>query len=288
MAFRNNIEFLKKQLSGSQLTTEEKEKKSFSENGRELGEKEKIMSEYIRLTATLAFDCDLEFEEYKDVNKMVNQLGELIEQLEEDEILYDSIKKMIVYLDLQIQSKVSFYSTFIEMLLSDELKYDYNQLKKMNLYDFKVLLTMFYKNSYKKFNGNKKELFINEIYNINNNYKNIFNNIRLNRLIKSLERTKKIDLQKYSNYKNVLFEVISKISELDIEEDIIFVRKIIAYLEYNLNIEVDDKEIIVEMFRNNELNPDFKNIVFGDDLDLEYFKEKFHYEGQVFRIWRKK
>jgi len=291
MAFENNINFLAKDIHkfcNSPQDFIDKEKRALSVDGVELGEIEKIKTEFIRITATLAFDCDLEYQEYSDVKKIVKKLGLQIEKLDNDIVLFDAIKKLIVYLDLQIGSKVSFYRTFAEMLSNKELEYNYHQLKSANLYDFEKLLIRFYKKSYEKFYGKKYELLINNTYNIENDHKGVFNKERIIKLEKVIKDIKKIDIDKYSSYSEILSEILYKFDEIECKEDIYFVRKVIAYLELNLGLKIEDKNIIKAMLENGELAPDYKNIVFDEPIDLEYLKEKFNYAGQVYRKGRKK
>jgi len=291
MAFENNINFLAKDIHkfcNSPQDFIDKEKRALSVDGVELGEIEKIKTEFIRITATLAFDCDLEYQEYSDVKKIVKKLGLQIEKLDNDIVLFDAIKKLIVYLDLQIGSKVSFYRTFAEMLSNKELEYNYHQLKSANLYDFEKLLIRFYKKSYEKFYGKKYELLINNTYNIENDHKGVFNKERIIKLEKVIKDIKKIDIDKYSSYSEILSEILYKFDEIECKEDIYFVRKVISYLELNLGLKIEDKNIIKAMLENGELAPDYKNIVFDEPIDLEYLKEKFNYAGQVYRKGREK
>jgi len=291
MAFENNINFLAKDLRDFCKSPQDfidKEKRALSVDGVELGELEKIKAEYIRITATLAFDCDLEYQEYSDVNKIVKQLGLKIEKLNNDIALFDAIKKMIVYLDLQIGSKVSFYRTFAEMLANKELDYNYHQLKSANLYDFEKLLITFYKKSYEKFYGKKYELLIKNTYNIEKDNKSIFSKERIIKLEKIIKDVKKINIDKHYSYSEILNEILYKFDEIESKEDICFVRKVISYLELNLGLKIEDKNIIKEMLENGELTPDYKNLVFDEHIDLEYLKEKFNYAGQVYRKGREK
>ena len=286
MAFENNIIFLAEDLHNyckSPQDLIDKEKRALSVDGVELTELEKIKAEYIRITATLAFDCDLEYQEYSDVNKIVKQLGLQIEKLDNDIVLFDAIKKLIVYLDLQIGSKVSFYGTFVEMLKNKELDYNYHQLKSANLYDIDKLLIRFYEKSYEDFYGKEHELLIKDIYNIEKENKVIFSKERIIILEKIIKDIKKVDIDKHYIYSGILNEILSKFNEIESKEDICFVRKVIAYLELNLGLKIEDKNILKEMVENGELTPDYKKLVFDEHIDLEYLKEKFNYAGQAYR-----
>lgn len=278
--FRKNIHFFQDELNNCKESIEEHERKAFSIDGVEPRIIEKIKSEYIRLTATLAFDCDLDTKEYSSVNMVLKELGDLFCKIDNNPLLIDAIKKLIVYIDLQIGCKLSFYSTFQEMLLSGELTYDYYELEKQGLYNCKSLLTTFYMKSYEKINGNKN-------YSIDETNKNLkisdwLNQKRIDELLNSIEKIKKTDLKNYYNYRTILYQIFERINEIDSMQDILFVRKIIALLEYCLNIESKDTEIVQEMINSNEMNLYYESVIFEEDIDLDYLKDRLHYQGGVY------
>ena len=287
MGFRRNIIFYRKEIDESRHEPSEKERRAFSENGIELGIMEKIKSEFIRLSATFAFDCDLEFEEYSDVNKMIKKLRSKIYDIDiDDEISIDAIKKMIVYLDLQIGSKVSFYTTFIKMLDNLELEYDYQQLKEINLYDFDKLFRLFYQNSKAKFRKTPETMLRTSEFG-KKKEKDFFDKKRIEQIVARIEHIKKRDLKMYYEYSLILNEVLSKKDELR-DEDLFFARKILAYMEYLLSLPIYDEEIVEEMAKKGEFDTDYTKFVIKREMDLDYLKEKFNYTGNLYQRGRER
>ncbi len=280
-SFRGSIVFWKKELKKHNTSIAEYERKAFTIDGVELGKREKLGREYAILTATFAFDSDLETDEYSDVNKMLRNLGDFIRNLEEDTIMYEAVRKLIVYLDMQIGCKLSFYSTFNEMLLSGELEYNYHDLKKLNLYNFKSLITFFYNKIYDKVHSNDN-------YIVSNNGKDKLevsdwlNKKRISKIMKALEETKEIDIRKYYNFRDILDEIFEILRDEEISEKrILFIRKVLAYIEYSLGIEIVDSETIKLETIKAEIKSLRERTIFNEDIDMPYLKERFHYEDDL-------
>ena len=120
----------------------EKEQLAFCVNDRFLETREQLILEYGKLSSYLAFDSGYTYARYQRLSSILKNISEKIDDfdnLNELDILV--LKKMIVYLNLDLGLSVSFYSVFENMVLSEEFHFIKNNLKVEYDYDalYKVM-----------------------------------------------------------------------------------------------------------------------------------------------------
>ncbi len=273
MAFKDNVNHYSREIVNSQISINEMEEMSFNGYDGHLNEYEKIIREYITLQSILAFDYDGDYQEYSDTNKLVRKIGEYIDNRSflDDEIAIESIKEIIVYAQLQVGCKVSFYKTFDEMKKTNLLSFDYSTLKKLNLFNFKSLYQLFYEEQMKKNERNThNDTFTNEKY--------IYDNLEL--ISKNIKNKKNSNYEEIFAYLDIIEETKRIIESANSVDDINFCRKVLVYLEYKLSINVRDKEIIEMMTKIGEIKClEEEKVTTFDEL-----KEIFNYQRMNKRL----
>lgn len=273
MAFKDNVNHYSRELANSQISINEMEEMSFNGYDGHLNEYEKIIREYITLQSILAFDYDGDYQKYSDINKLVRKIGKCIDNRSflDDEFAIESIKEIIVYAQLQIGCKVSFYKTFNEMKKKNLLSFDYSTLKKLNLFNFKSLYHLFYEEQMKK---NEKETnnatFTNEKY--------IYDNLEL--ISKNIKNKKNNSYEEIFAYLDIIEETKRIIEDANSVDDINFCRKVLVYLEHKININIRDKEIIEMMTKTGEI------ICLEEEMvaTFDELKDTFNYQRKNKRL----
>ncbi len=111
-------------LKASNKKASELEKEAFTTINKKYSEKEKLISEYLKLSSFLAFDCDLPEYEYGIMLSAIKYISKLIEEysMTEDKVLLKTIKKSIVFYDLVLDVPVSFYKEYYNMIQNKQLE----------------------------------------------------------------------------------------------------------------------------------------------------------------------
>jgi hypothetical protein len=132
------------------------------------------------LLSMFAHDVDFSNEKYQDFNLILMHISVLINDYEElDEIDKMALKKMIVFLGLNIGAPISYLSVFEDMRRSRELYISYNKLKRLGVIAPKKLMHTYrvltiklgrYPSLLKDIIINKNKFTADEMY-LNNNYK---------------------------------------------------------------------------------------------------------------------
>lgn len=263
MAFKDSIFHYQDEIRRSKKSLDLMEEAAFTGIEGNLGEYERITQEYLMLSTTLAFHYDCEYEEYRNLNRMIKRIGEYIDNRDfmVDSLIVEAIKEIIVYLQLHCGCKVSFYKTFDYMLKNKKLLIEYNVLKQNGLFDFQNMMSVFY-------NDLKEKSYTNSYY-YNDFDEAYFTNDRLVRIFSTIKGN-----QKYYKFYNLLLEVTEQIKDIQTREELIFYRKVLSFLEINLCMKSSDKEIVKDMIENDE----FTYYDYEENITLGYLKEKFHYD----------
>lgn len=290
MDYRNNILFLSEKLKNKNVSN--MERKVFTIDRNILKTKEQLIQEYIKLMAYLAHDSSLEFDDHQNVLKVLNELGCVIDNynnLDNNEI--NLIKKVIVYIDLLVGFKVSFYSTFLEMYNSNELNINYNTLINNNNFNYEYLCNYF------NIHKNIRDYYINFRYKVAKICKKLENKfsikkekqyssyddfiksfyVEYNKLRITVSMLLSVDYDKSRDFLELLNDLEYEILNQDIEESIEFAKKVINYIEIEFNLNISYPVTFVRMLNNDELDINYKELSLNKEFNLEYLKNKFNY-----------
>ena len=122
MDFMRNVSHLCVKMARSKKEADEMEREAFTTvDGVLLETLPCIIDEYVLLCAHMASDSGekMDYEKHQHFRILLKNLSYAIDNIDDYDV--DIIKKMIVYIGLELGSKVSFYSTFKKMLVNNEL-----------------------------------------------------------------------------------------------------------------------------------------------------------------------
>lgn len=284
MGYLERVSELESNLTNSAYKTSKLEYESFSVNGKHLMPKEQVITEYSKIKATFAFDTDFEYEKYTKFNTLIKKLGTLVSSydkltIEQKEIL----KKIIVYLDLELDIKVSFYKAFIDMKKNREILINYEILNELGKFDLETLISFYGQSVKKEKTSSFKENIEKTLKKIDSNYLEEFNepeskmddyeyqlNCIYNSLLKEKNKDKATDLIK----------IIRSLLELISNKDIIIeqkelIEKIIVYLELETGTDVSNLNTFIDMISNGQLELSYSELKEEKGLTIEKIIEVF-------------
>ena len=293
MDYLRNIKFLIQQINNKNVNN--MEKRAFTINDDLLSDKEQIISEFVRLTAFMGFDADFETDIYGRIIDLLDKLDTKIDDCDWNNLTeIETFKKIIVYIGLNIGSKVSFYKTFHNMLINDELflKNDMNYTKQ---FDFFYLYDYYYKRTYFQQKKDDNKLFFNSIEkeskNINNidsnknhkeiNISDVYDNLNknINKILIKAKENSINDFDKYRDFSIVLNQLKKIINDKKLtDEEIIFIKKIITYSELEYGVDVSYINTFKDMIENDELNTEYELLTINNEFSIELLKQHFNYE----------
>lgn len=273
-------------LENSNQKISKMEYESFCINGKHLMPKEQVITEYSKIKATFAFDTDFEYEKYTKFNALIKKLGALVASydkltIEQKEIL----KKVIVYLDLELGTKVSFCKTFIDMKKNRELLINYEMLNELGKFDLDTLFSFYGRSVKKEKHTNFKENIKKTLQNINyiettpeNNekYKIADYAYQLNCLCENLSKENNISKEKTADFMKIIKSLFTLISGLNLtEEDKEFIEKTIVYLELETGTNVSYLDTFMNMITDGQLELDYDELKENGNLTIEKIAEIF-------------
>ena len=108
--------------------------------GKKLLPEVQLVNEYLKLSSVFTFVVgeEYDFEKYNAFRVMLKDLHEAIDSLYSNLINIDvkTIQKIIVHLDLELGTDITYYAIFLEMLENNELDEDYNEMGLNFTFDY--------------------------------------------------------------------------------------------------------------------------------------------------------
>ena len=292
----------------------EKEQLAFCVNDRFLETREQLILEYGKLSSYLAFDSGYTYARYQRLSSILKNISEKIDDfdnLNELDILV--LKKMIVYLNLDLGLSVSFYSVFENMVLSEEFHFIKDNLKIE--YDYDALYNvMIHKEKERRLKVNKpvdipavpvdrnkqiisseklsKQQRVIKLY-LEEQTKDIIDrkkprvslekqirsyNARLLYLKRLLGKDNKFDNSEKEIYMKLLLSLAQKKDYLVVNlEHYMFFRKVKTFLENKIGSGISDIQMYHYMSKSGELDIDISMLNSEEDV-LAYLEEAFGLE----------
>lgn len=310
MGYFDNIRNTRRIITSTEVPLEELEFRMSLVNGERLNEKASLTREYMTLLSMFAHDVDFSNEKYQDFNLILMHISVLINNYEElDEIDKMALKKMIVFLGLNIGAPISYLSVFEDMRRSRELYISYNKLKRLGVIAPKKLMHTYrvltiklgrYPSLLKDIIINKNKFTADEMY-LNNNYKledmrvdlsNENTKIYYNKLtdlkVKNHRSNKRIQFTKYAHIDRLIDEVLLEYINPDFiyeKEDYLFLQMMITYLEIILLENPSYDDVYELMIRENYIDElmDYETLIKTDSFNLKYFQRRFYGFGKTKR-----
>ena len=311
MAFHENVDSVALSFMDTQKSSTQMENEAFSISQIEMDELTRLIHEYTRLTAHMAYEVDFDYKKFHDVNWMIKRLGEDLKRYKTFNPCYvEAIKRMIVFLQCEVGCKVSFYTVFDEMIKEGSLSLGYDELRSMAAYSYNRILKYFYKNAYAKTSDRSmfdihvrevlkelsdKKIMISDYiengeYILDEEYKNDSEYLKLRssdftaRLSKVFKKTVRI-----TNIEPEKLEQLLRVTECAYDdavgdvhkltpELVEFLGKVVTYLELEVGIPVSDRKTFIKMMANKELDINIDESIAFNEYSYSFLKKKFHYK----------
>ena len=295
MGYHSNVRNTSKIISSSDLLPIDLETRAFTQNGEVLGERARLVREYVRLQSYFAHDVDFKYEKYHAFGLMIAHIGNCIDEYYDlEKVDVTVLKKMIVYIGLQIGCSVSYYTIFDEMKRSGELKLSYTKLSKNGFFNAETLYYIFkyltFKygtdvDSYKLYIDKELNNVENIVYNQNEEELNFYKNVNPYKTVthelksKIFEKYVEKDLNKMNDMIELLENLEDKylsVPELD-DSSSLFVMKVISYFECLLNSDYTFESVYNSMINSNEIDEfmSYETLKALNLFDLKYLEKRF-------------
>lgn len=310
MSFITNVNGLSKYLKD--VNPFEAERMAFTvHEGELLSIKNQLEKELLLLSSFLAFEVDCSYKRYSDLVHSVEFYKEVLDKVEEDQdiLIIETLKRVIVYLQLEVGCKVSFVTTFLDMKKDNTLDIAYSSYEKIGSLTPDVLFMIFYNDLLRiRKNENKYEENINVKVEYLNEYEDMFKNdyeFLYKKNYSKQDAFEDYKIYKYSfkdislkvnKLKNVNFDLYQAIVTLvrDIKKKYLsndysyfddkglFVEQVITYLEYFFELNPTFPQVYAYMYYEKNLDYDINMLLKLGKLNMESLEELFR-PGKTYR-----